>query len=148
MKNPSNKNMFTIKPFTDHNHEFYNIPLLGQVRLDDPGQSAGNYSIGELINNIRQDDAQSISLQAIDDGLAAIGILRGDFLTVMLNKPLKDNDIAVVLLGRRLYIRKIYFIRDLIRLETAAPRSSPLIIEPKTPGFEIIGKVTSVIREL
>lgn len=148
MKNPSNKDFFTTQPFTDHHHEFYNIPLLGQVRLDDSDYSAGKYSIGELINNIRQDDAQSISLQAIDDGLAAIGILRGDFLTVMLNKPLKNDDIAVVLLGRRLYIRKIYFMPDLIRLETAAPQSSPLIIEPKTPGFEIIGKVTSVIREL
>ena len=38
--------------------------------------------------------------------------------------------------------------KHLIRLETAGAKSSPLIVETGTPGFEIIGKVTSVIREL
>jgi len=129
-------------------HEFYNIPLLGQVHVESSFDASGNYSIGELINNIKKDDARTVSLRAMDDGLSSVGVLKGDFLTVTLNIPLQNNDIVVVRLGSRIYIRKIYFERNLIRLDTAAPKLSPLIVDPKTPGFEIIGKVTSVVREL
>lgn len=130
------------------NHEFYNIPLMGQVRVETNFNTSGDYSIGELVNNIRNSDARTISLKAMDDGLSGAGILYGDFLTVTLDTTLRNNDITAVRLGPRIYIRKIFFERNLIRLETAGAKSSPLIVETGTPGFEIIGKVTSVIREL
>ena len=139
-----------MPPSSDNkqDHEFYNIPLMGQVRVETAFDSNGDYSIGELVNNIKKDDKRTISLKAMDDGLLAAGILNGDFLTVTMDTTLHNNDIAAVRLGPRIYIRKIFFERNLIRLETAAAKSSPLIVEVKTPGFEIIGKVTSVIREL
>lgn len=148
MKSRLNQNCFRTETPQQQSHEFYSIPLLGQMRLDHSFAASGAYNIGEIINNIKQDDAQTVSLQAMDDGLASIGILKGDFLNVTLKKPLKNNDIAAVILGSRLYVRKIFFERGFIRLDTAAEKSTPLIIEPKTPGFKIIGKVTSVIREL
>jgi SOS-response transcriptional repressor LexA len=132
----------------NNSHEFYNIPLMGQVRVETDFNTRGDYSIGELVNNIRNSDNRTISLKAMDDGLSAAGILYGDFLTVTLDDTLHNNDIAAVRLGPRIYIRKIFFERNLIRLETAGSKSSPLIVETGTPGFEIIGKVISVIREL
>ncbi|MEJ2543119.1 MAG: S24 family peptidase [Calditrichaceae bacterium] len=138
----------TISSDNNDSHEFYNIPLMGQVRVETDFNTRGDYSIGELVNNIRNSDAQTISLKAMDDGLSAAGILYGDFLTVTLDATLHNNDIAAVRLGPRIYIRKIFFERNLIRLDTAGTKSSPLIVENGTPGFEIIGKVTSVIREL
>ncbi len=129
-------------------HEFYNIPLMGQVRFETEFNARGDYSIGELVNNIRNSDARTITLKAMDDGLSAAGILYGDFLTVTLDAILHNNDIAAVRLGPRIYIRKIFFERNLIRLDTAGAKSTPLVVETGTPGFEIIGKVTSVIREL
>lgn len=136
--------------FSDNinSHEFYNIPLMGQVRVENDFDTKGDYNIGELVNNIKNSDTRTISLKAMDDGLSTAGILYDDFLTVTLDTTLQDNDIAAVRLGSRIYIRKIFFEGNLIRLETAAAKSSPLIIESGAPGFEIIGKVTSVIREL
>jgi len=142
-----NKYMASSSDNSDNN-EFYNIPLMGQVRFETDFNARGNYSIGELVNNIKNSDARTVSLKAMDDGLSAAGILYGDFLTVTLDATLHNNDIAAVRLGPRIYIRKIFFDRNLIRLETAGAKSSPLIVETGTPGFGIIGKVTSVIREL
>jgi SOS-response transcriptional repressor LexA len=137
-----------VSPDNNQDHEFYNIPLMGQVRVETDFNTRGDYNIGELVNNIKNSDTRTISLKAMDDGLSAAGILYGDFLTVTMNAELHNNDIAAVRLGPRIYIRKIFFERSLIRLETASAKSSPLIVEARTPGFEIIGKVTSVIREL
>lgn len=128
--------------------EFYNIPLLGEVHLDNDSGSGGDYSLGELIKNFRKTDTQSITLRALDNGLAGDGIFFGDFLTVDLNSKPKNGAIAAVKLGPKLVIRKTYFERGLIRLEATDPDSSPIIVDPKTPGFEILGKVRTVIREL
>jgi len=80
--------------------------------------------------------------------LSGVGIFKNDFLNVELNVSLADGDIAVVKLGPKIYIRKIFFDKKRIRMETDSKTPSPFIIDRETPGFEIIGKVTTVIREL
>ncbi|MGD9897668.1 MAG: S24 family peptidase [Calditrichaceae bacterium] len=133
---------------SDLNSEFYNIPLLGEVRMENNFHTSGNYNIGEIISNFKKDDTRSITLKAIDNGLSNTGILSGDFLTVNLTPHLRNGDISVIKLGHRIYVRKIYFDKHLIRLETADASVSPLIVDPRTPDFELIGKVVTVIREL
>lgn len=148
MKNKTSNPVFNNEKNTSETSEFYSIPLVGEVHLEDPFGTGGNYSLGELIKNFRNKDVHSVTLRAMDNGLAGEGIFYGDFLTVDLNSKPKNGAIAAVKLGHKIYIRKTYFERRFIRLETADPTSSPLIVDPKTPGFELIGRVHTVIREL
>jgi SOS-response transcriptional repressor LexA len=127
--------------------EFYNIPLFGEVKIEDKNIPR-NYDIGEIVTNSRNSASQSLNVRAADDALSRSGIFSGDFLTVHLNRPLKNNDIAVIQLGHKIYIRKIFFEKKRVRLETDSDTPSPLIIDPTTPGFRILGKVITVIREL
>ncbi len=128
--------------------EFYNIPLFGEVRIEHDGHFQGDYDLGEIITNSRKNEQESLNVRAADNGLSGAGIFKNDFLTVQLNIGLSDGDIAVVKLGPKIYIRKIFFEKKHIRLETDSGTPSPFIIDRETPGFEIIGKVTTVIREL
>ena len=132
----------------DVNSEFYNIPLLGEVRLVFSETSRKPLSIGEIINNFRQTNSQTITMKAMDDGLTDAGILGGDYLTIDLHAAARDSDIVAVKIGYRIYVRKFFHERNLIRLETSSSTPSPLIVDPKIPGFEIIGKVVAIIREL
>ncbi|HGY55661.1 MAG TPA: hypothetical protein ENK44_08175 [Caldithrix abyssi] len=143
-------NLF-IKEDVFKSNEFYNIPLvedMGEVHVDGPFNSGGNYNLGELIKNFRKKDTPFITVRSVDNGLSADGILQGDFLTVDLKARVRDGDIVAVKLGSRLFIRKKFTQKNLVRLETSGENSQPVIIDPKTPGFEIIGKVSAVIREL
>lgn len=146
--------MKTKRPQSSSSHspvnpeEFYNIPLMGEVHLENDFGTGGDYSLGELIKNFRKHDTQSVTLRALDNGLSGDGIYYGDFLTVDLSSKPKNGTISAVKLGPKLVIRKIYFERNLIRLEATDSNSSPIIVDPKTPGFEILGKVHTVIREL
>ena len=128
--------------------EFYNIPLLGEVHLENNLGSGGDYSLGELIKNFRKKDTQSVTLRALDNGLSDDGIFYGDFLTVDLNSKPRNGDISAVKLGNKIIIRRTLFSGRFVRLEAADSSSSPIIVDPKTPGFEILGKVHTVIREL
>ena len=137
-----------IKSSTTLDKEFYNIPLFGEVKITDKNNPRGDYDIGEIITNSRNSASQRLNVRAADDALSRAGIFSGDFLTVLLNNPLKNGDIAVVQLGYKIYIRKIFFEKKRVRLETDSGIPSPLIIDPATPGFQILGKVVTVIREL
>lgn len=128
--------------------EFYNIPLFGEVHIEQGKEFNGNYDLGEIVSNSRDSDTKSLNLRAADDGLSGIGIYQNDFLTFELNSPLKNGDIAVIQLGYKIYVRKIFFDKKRIRLESDSNTPSPLIIDIDTPGFKVLGKVTTVIREL
>ena len=144
MKNPSNS-----PQIKEGLHEFYQIPVIGEVHLNENDRQLLNkFSLGELIQNFRQDDRDSITVQAMDNALAGAGILKGDFLTINLQSRPRSGDIAAVKFGNKLFIRKIFFNKNYIRLETADDMPSPIIIDENTPDILILGKVTMVVREL
>ncbi|HHJ53116.1 MAG TPA: hypothetical protein ENJ89_07965 [Caldithrix abyssi] len=146
MKNKKH-NPFEQKPQDILSPEFYSIPLIGEVHLEDEW-GPGDYSLGELIQNFRRKETRYLTLRAADDGLIDDGILPGDFLTVDFQTLPASGEIGAVQLGERIYVRKIFFQKKLVRLETSSANPSPLIIDPELPGFQILGKVITVIREL
>ncbi len=133
---------------TPGKHQFYNIPLLGEVKLQKDDFTYREYDIGEVIANFSENKARDITVRAADNGLKEQGIFEGDYLTVRQREKLKDGDIVVVQLGYKIYVRKAYFQKNHIRLETSRVNSSPLIVEKQTPDFTVLGKVVTVIREL
>ena len=133
---------------TSAKHQFYNIPLLGEVKLQKDDFTYREYDIGEVIANFSENKARDITVRAADNGLKEQGIFEGDYLTVRQREKLKDGDIVVVQLGYKIYVRKAYFQKNHIRLETSRVNSSPLIVEKQTPDFTVLGKVVTVIREL
>lgn len=130
------------------NSEFFNVPLLGLVIPDDPEYSNGKYDLNELVSNYKKKDIHTFNLSILDNAMKNCGILKGDLLSVNLNSTINNEDIIVVKIGERILVRKYFKNNNLIRLETADDYPSDLIIEPNTPGFQILGKVVSVIREL
>ncbi len=127
--------------------DFFNVPVLGMVRAGYPDSTSGDYDLGDLVTNHRKNHNNSVTLQVLDNAMEKSGILKGDFLTVDLSSRPHDGDIAVVKLGERFFIRKFFRQDQRIRLETATPSPSTLIIETNTPGFEVIGKVQSISRQ-
>ena len=117
------------------------------VRAGYPDSASGDYNLGDLVINYRKTHNDSVTLEVLDNAMEKAGILKGDFLTVNLTSRPDNGDIAVVKLGERFFIRKFFRQDRQIRLETATTIPSTLIIETKTPGFEIIGKVQSISRQ-
>ncbi len=131
------------------NHEFYQIPVIGEVHLhEDEWNDSSQFSLGKQIQNFRKQDRQTITVRALDDALSGEGILRGDLLTVNLKERPHNGDIAAVTFGDKLFVRKIFFQNKFVRLDTSEEAESPLIVDAHTPDFLILGKVTMVVREL
>ena len=128
--------------------EFFEIPLLGQVRPGDPRAASGDYNLDALVTNFQHTDNHTVTLQVLDNAMQGAGIIKGDYLTVDLRIKPQDGDIVVVKLGERYFIRRLYRQNHRIRLETSDAYPSSLVIEDNTPGFMLFGKVLSIFREL
>jgi len=127
--------------------DFFNIPLLGMVRSNLSCHSSGDYNLSELVSNFQNTDQDAITLEVLDDAMHKAGILKGDYLTIDTRSKPRNDDIIVVKLGERFFIRRFFLQDHLIRLETADEYPSSLVIEDNTPGFRIIGKVSSLSRQ-
>lgn len=128
-------------------HDFFDIPLLGMVGTNNTLNPDGNYNLSDLISNFQNSNQEFITLEVLDDAMRKAGILKGDFITVNLYSKPQNGDIAVVKLGERFYIRRFFQQNNLVRLETNDNYPNSLVIETKTPGFEILGKVKSILRQ-
>lgn len=127
--------------------EFFDVPLLGMVRLDIDSYTHGDYNLSELVSNFQSTDQNAVTLEVLDDAMQKAGIFKGDFLTIDLRLNPRDGNIVVVKLGERFYIRRFFKNQNLIRLETADDYPSSIVIEPDTPGFQFLGKVISLSRQ-
>ena len=127
--------------------DFFNIPLLGMVRASMSSHSQEDYNLSELVSNFQNTDQYSITLEVLDDAMHKAGILKGDYLTIDLQSQLHNGEIIVVKLGERFFIHRYFLQQNFVRLETADEYPSSLVVEENTPGFQIIGKVTSLSRQ-
>ena len=127
--------------------EFFDVPLLGSLHLVE-AESDQEYQIGDLIRNYQSAGKEFVTLVIRDNSMRQAGIIKGDYLTVNLISSVQDGDLAVVRLGDQIYVRQ--FFRQgpaFVRLQTCDDSPSVLVIETKTPDFEIIGKVYSLSRQ-
>ena len=137
-----------FKVSEEKDNDFYKIPLIGLVQIKDQDGQGKNYDLTELINNYPGKNNNQITLQVLDNAMINNGIIQGDFINIAIHDKIKNGDIVVIALGKKNYIRKYYRDKQLIRLETADEHHSPIIVDPKTPGFQLIGKVISITRQL
>lgn len=127
--------------------DFFDIPLLGMVRLDSDFYPAGNYTLDEVITNFKNTDQHTVTLEVLDNAMIQAGIAKGDYLTIDLHSKPHDGNIVVFKLGERFYIRRYFNQHPLIRLETGDDYSSSLVIDTNTPDFLLLGKVISLSRK-
>jgi SOS-response transcriptional repressor LexA len=129
-------------------HDFLDIPLIGRVHPSRSANPGENYELSDLIHNSHNIQHRVITLEVLDNAMSYAGIFKGDFLTVDLDATPDNNDLAVIKLGERIFVRRFFKQDTRIRLETASDYPSTLVIEHDTPNFAILGKVQSLTRHL
>ncbi len=87
------------------------------------------------------------SLKVKDNSMYGAGILKGDYIFAKQMQNFEPRDIVVAVIGREVVIRRITHIGDFFRLEPDNDSYSILIVEKRTPGFYIAGKVTNVFQK-
>jgi repressor LexA len=88
--------------------------------------------------------------RAGDDGMTGEGIRRGDFLVVQQVhlEDLAPDELAAVLLGERIVVRRVRLERDRLYLHPADRTYLDEDYAPDDPECHVIGRVTALMRPL
>lgn len=128
------------------NESFFEAPrvefLVDEIRESPHGQ------IGDLIANPMVDKENRLTLVMPDDCMSGAGIRNADLVVIEPQSEYSDGNILAVQLGTQQYVRRYSRAGKRISLQCDPPNQHIIIVEFQTPGFQILGQVIQVIREI
>lgn len=130
-----------------NSEEFFRVPKAEFIIERHKGEPLPK-EIGSLVENDKINIPNRMSIQISNDDMEKSGIHNGDFVVIEKSEDYYENEILAVQFDERILIRRLYNTKDRLRLECDSPNKPTIIVENKTPGFTILGRVIQVIKEL
>ena len=130
-----------------NNEEFFRVPKAEFIIERHKGESLPK-EIGSLVENDKINIPNRMSIPISNDDMQKSGIHNGDFVVIEKSEDYFENEILAVQFDDRVLIRRLFNTKGRLRLECDSPTKPTIIIENKTPGFAILGRVIQVIKEL
>ncbi|MCB0261730.1 MAG: hypothetical protein KDE52_10105 [Calditrichaeota bacterium] len=124
--------------------DFFSMPR-GEQLLAKATPAAG--VLEKWIVNRRVSVDDRFTLEANDNRMLDAGIKKGDYVVVKCEKNYRDGELIAAQLGERILIRRFFRVAQRIRLECSNPDRQSMILDEKTPGFQMLGSVVQVIKE-
>ncbi|NIS38091.1 S24 family peptidase [Candidatus Saccharibacteria bacterium] len=135
------------KKIESDKEEFFRIPKAEFIIERNRGNPLPP-QIGSLVKNDIFKDAKTISIKVTDSGMEKTGIQKGNYVVVEKCDEYYEGEILAVQLDERILIRRLFNTKGRLRLEGDSPNTRTIIVEDKTPGFSILGRVIQIIKEL
>jgi len=125
-----------------------NIPLVGSVPAGAPLLAQENIEGSIAVDTSFIGRGECFTLRVIGESMLGAGINDGDFVVVRKQQTAEPGDIVVAVIGDEATVKRFYPEDDHIRLEPENDAFAPIIVERKTPGFYIAGKVNGLLRRM
>lgn len=135
------------KKSDSENEEFLRVPKAEFIIERHRGNSTP-LEIGALVKNDSMIIPDRLSLEVKESGMEKSGIRKGDHLVVEKSEEYYEGEILAVRFDERILVRRLYNTKGRLRLECDSATSPTIIVENRTPGFSILGRVVQVIKEL
>lgn len=137
---------YNIEPIMRGMNTEVKLPVLGYVKAGYDLFAEENY-LGEEDTSL--DDAQKgdYYLKVTGDSMKGIGIMDGSLVLVHQTSAIENGDIAVVLIGDEVTVKKVLFKKHMVVLEAANPDVENRYFssrEVKETPIRFLGKVLSV----
>ena len=128
------------------NKDLISVPLLGVIAAGNPSITEENYDgFITLHNSILKKHKTYFALKVRGDSMNHAGILDGDTAIVEKEAPVKNGEIAVVLIEDKVTLKRFYKENSQIRLQAENPEYKPIYAKEKE-GVQILGRLATVIR--
>lgn len=126
--------------------EGFEIPVAGKVRAGRPILAIEEIEEHILVDKTLFKVHDAFGLRITGDSMTGAGIFDGDYVVVKPQKVVSSGDIAVVLIGDEVTVKKVSIGKSMITLIPANKDLKPVRYKPDE--ISIIGKVIGVIRRL
>lgn len=122
------------------------LPVAGRVRAGRPVLAIEEIYEHILIDKSLFKAPDAFALRVTGESMVEAGIFDGDYVIVKPQKEAAGSDIAVVLIGDEITVKKVRLTKDTVTLIPANKDLKPVRYKPG--DVSIIGKVIGVIRRI
>ena len=99
-----------------------------------------------LDSSLLPQDGTPFALVVPDNALEASGLMAGDYAIATTTAPRLEGDIAVVLVGSRLLVRRYHLASSIASLETDRDEDKALVLGGTRPEIHLLGTVRCIVR--
>lgn len=124
------------------------VPILGRIAAGLPVLAVENIEGSITLDKNFFTGERIFSLRVEGESMRNAGIFDGDYVVARQQLSADKGDIVVAIIGDEATVKRYYPENGRIRLEPANPEFRSIIVEKKTPGFLIAGKVIGLLRKM
>ena len=124
------------------------IPIIGRVQAGEPILAIENIEGYINLDRSLVSSGDVFLLRVQGDSMIDAHIQDGDFALVKPQPNAENGEIVVALIEDEATIKRIFKMRDLIRLEPAHPKMEPIVVKRGEKRVAIVGKVIGIFRKL
>lgn len=136
---------YNIEPVLKNTELAYRLPILGYVKAGYDLFAEENW-LGEEEVTVRERKDADYYLKVTGDSMIGCGIMDGSLVLVRKTSVVSDGEIAVVMIGDEVTVKKVHFHDSMFILEAANPTVPSRFYTEKEVNdlpVQIIGKVLS-----
>ena len=124
------------------------IPILGRVAAGRPLLAIENIEGTIAIDRNWVTSADVFALKVKGDSMIDAHIVDGDVVLVKKQTQANKGDIVVAIVEDEATVKTFYREKNRIRLQPENKVMKPIYIDPQSPDFKILGKVSGVLRKI
>lgn len=138
------------KAYLEKKRRTEGIPLVGRVAAGEPILAEENIEAYMNLKEMFAPSEDTFILKVLGDSMVDEGIMDGDFVVVKPTAAIKNGQIAVVLLDDEATVKRVYFERGRIALQSANKQAAykTRYVKRGDKDVRIIGRVTGCFKLL
>jgi repressor LexA len=129
-------------------NQMLSLPVVGNVRAGEPILAVENIESYIHFDRGLVPSEDVFLLRVQGESMIEAHIQDGDFALVKPQPKAENGEIVVALIEDEATIKKIFYKRDLIRLEPANSSMEPIVVKRGEKRVVIVGKVVGIFRKL
>ncbi len=122
------------------------VPIVGRVAAGEPLLAEENLEGDLVIDRDLFPAGDGFALRVKGDSMREAGIVDGDIVLARPDLPVGTGSIVIALIGDEATVKRFYPEGERVRLEPANKLFEPIILDRRTPGFRIVGRVVGLYR--
>ncbi|GAB61839.1 MAG: repressor LexA [Candidatus Jettenia sp.] len=137
-----------IVEMASRNREFRSVPIGGRIRAGTPHPIIEDIEGYLSIDTSICRSNNTFLLKVVGDSMIDAHIQEGDFVLVKPQPVANNGDIVVAIVNGEATVKRFYKKGDTVQLKPEHPTMKPITLKEGQADVHIVGKVTTVIRQL
>lgn len=138
----------TARAARERERNTIDLPLVGRIAAGEPILAVENVDEVLTLDSSLVHGDGTFLLRVVGDSMIDAHIQEGDFIVVKPQETAAAGEIVVALVGDEATVKRFFPEDGRVRLQPENPRHAPIIVDPASDEFRVVGRVVGLVRKM